>query len=241
MPAQENSEISEATKLYLENLISGLRSEIADLRIIVAEKNERISKLEATVIETVQRSVELAGRIDDLESNFNIRLDEQEQYTRKDCLHIEGITYVRGESNSDLKEKVIATIKSLGADIEHSDITRLHRSAKPKEEKDGRITAQTIVKFNNWSARSSTYSTRFAGSDDERKKRNVYVKLDLTRRRLNLLALVRNTLTGHKHAHAYANSECRIIIRNRLTKRDYVINSEKDLQNHFGNSDDNTT
>ena len=103
----DNSEISDGAKLYLEGVISGLRNEIADLRTAIEEKNERILSLEKDVVEAVQRNLVLAAKIDRLETDMVIALDDHEQYSRKDSLRIEGIEYVGGESNSSLKSKVI--------------------------------------------------------------------------------------------------------------------------------------
>ena len=226
---EPDQEISDATKAYLEHLVSGLRQEITDLRSLIEEKNERITSLEENVTESVRRNIVLAAKLSELEESVSVKLDDSEQYSRKDSLRIEGIQFSSDETNASLKSAVIKTLGDLGAKVSNSDIFRLHRSSKPRKRDDGRIVAQTIVKFTNWSARSAVYGTRFVGSLEERKKRPIFVNLDLTKRRLGLLARARKALKEHRFAHAYANAECRLIIRNRDTKKDLFFNTDAEL------------
>ena len=236
------SDISDGTKTYLENLVGGLRQEITELRSLIQEKNERINTLEVNlevsvtrinsleenVVESVRRNILLASKISELEESVNVRLDDGEQYSRKDSLRIEGIEYTSGETNASLKAVVIKSLNNLGAKVSQTDIFRLHRSSKPRTLTNGLTIAQTIVKFTNWSARSKAYGTRF-GSWEERKKRPVYVNVDRTKRRLGLLARARDALKDHSHAHAYANGECRLIVRNRAEKKDHPFNTNAEL------------
>ena len=131
--------------------------------------------------------------------------------------------------------KVVDTLNNLGADIGPSDIFRLHRSSKPRTTDDGRTVSQTIVKFTNWSARASAYSTRFdGGTMKERMARPGFVNLDLTKRRLGLLARAKKALKDHPNAHSYANSECRLVVRNRRNKVDYFYNTNVELDEILG-------
>ena len=93
------NEISDAVKTYLENLVSGLKTEIAGLRSLLEEKDERIATLEDGVVDAVQRNVALAAKVDELAEDMSVRLDDYEQYSRKDSLRIEGICYEKGESS----------------------------------------------------------------------------------------------------------------------------------------------
>ena len=239
----DECDISDGTKTYLENLVAGLRQEITELRAIIQEKNDRINTLEENidaqvqrintleenVVESVRRNILLASKINELEESVNVRLDDGEQYSRKDSLRIEGIDYTSTESNASLKEVVLKELNKLGAKVSKSDIFRLHRSSKPRTLTNGRTIAQTIVKFTNWPARAKTYGTRFVGSWEERRKRPVFVNIDLTKRRLGLLARARDALKDHPYAHAFANSECRLIVRNRTEKKDHPFNTNAEL------------
>ena len=241
MLSPETADISEATKTYLENLVSGLKNEIAELRAAVEDKNQRITELEETVVDAVKRNVILASRIDEMEAISNdysaridVRIDDCEQYSRKDSLRIEGIPYQTGETNPELKDKVLTELQKLGASVNKTDIHRLHRSSGPRTSTDGSVTAQTIVKFTNWSARSSVYGTRFKGTLEDRKKRPIYANLDLTKRRLGLLKRAKSALQDHPYAHAYSNAECRLVVKNRRSKDEYGFNTNNELDDILG-------
>ena len=132
---------------------------------------------------------------------ISIQIDDLQQYSRKYSLHIEGIEMMENETNVMLSKKVEETLNSLGANVSSADFVRLHRSSQPRKMKNGRTVAQTIVKFRNWSARSSAYETRFVGTWEPRKKRPCFVRLDLTKRRLGLMKHARDLLADLPSIH----------------------------------------
>ena len=122
-------------------------------------------------------------------------------------------------------------LKNLGATIDKTDI---RRSSKQRTTDDCSVIAQTIVKLTNWTARSNAYATRFKGTLEERKKRPIYVNLDLTKRRRGLLKRAKAALQNHPSAHAYPNSECRLVVRNRARKENYLFNTDAELDDILG-------
>jgi len=101
-----------------------------------------------------------------------------EQYSRRNCLRIDGIAVVQNEDNNSLKQTVISKLGERGILITDRDVDRVHRSGKPTpmhkfktylnkvnhtnaevDTTDVTETAQVIIKFTNWAACSSVLQT----------------------------------------------------------------------------------
>ena len=206
-------------KAEFRESVAQLTSVIDQLKLSIEAKNQRISDLENQVTHVVQRNVQLAGDIGAMRNDINnvaIGLDDQEQYSRKPCLRMEGILKADGETNEILATKVVDSLNQLGANISTDDIFRLHRIGRQRTDRNGRkLPPQTIVRFTSWGARSRAYSTKFTGDDDQKKAGACFVMGDLTKRRLLLLNRARAALAKHPFAHAYADGECRLVVKNR--------------------------
>ena len=85
--SENNCDISEETKQYLDNLLrastAALKSEIDDLKLLVNQKNEQITELSNKVIEVVQRNVELTNQLATVTEVLDTKIDDLEQYNRK--------------------------------------------------------------------------------------------------------------------------------------------------------------
>ena len=164
----EQSEISEGVKLYLDNLLRSstaeLKSEIDCLKALISQKNEQIVSLNTKVVEVVQRNVELSIELKDLRDDVVVKIDDLEQYGRKNSLRIEGVAIADKESNEQLTKKVIDTLNEMGANVTSEDIFRLHRSGKPYT-RGGRRVAQTIVRFHGRSKLATQEPSRNVNSD----------------------------------------------------------------------------
>ena len=232
MEDSASTEISDGVKKYLAELLHSstleLKNEIDELKSLINNKNEQIAELNEKVIHVVQRNIELAGELKEVRHDFEIKIDDLEQYGRKNSLRIEGIEVCENESNTQLTKKVAEVLNVMGANITPNDFFRLHRSGRPHM-RNGKRVAQTIVRFKSWSARSRAYQTRYTGTKEERESRDQFVRLDLTKRRLALLSSAQTLLDKHLFAHAYADSECSLLIMNRTTKNKYRFNSEYEL------------
>ena len=257
MASPEGTEISEGVKQYLDSIIEVLKLELTNLRVSVESKNKQIADLKTTtddlkeaivnlrgtvaaknkqitdlnvkVTDSIRRNVQLASKVSDINESLSTRIDDLEQYGRKSSLRVEGIEVSPGETNAALTEKVEHALNALGAKVNSSDFVRLHRSGRPHKAKDGRQVAQCIVRFRNWNARSRAYDTHFDGSFEERKKKPYFVRLDLTKRRLDLLKKAQNLFEHHPTAHALADSECRLLVKNRETGAKNFFNTPAEL------------
>ena len=211
-------ELKAELKAEFRDTIANLTSMIDQLKQSIDLKNDHISDLEQRITKVVQQNVKLSSEVSvmqrHIEDVVEVRIDDLEQYSRKNCLRIEGIKHDRAETNESLTTKVVDELNRYGAKISKDDIFRLHRIGRERTRLNGkRIARQTIVRFRNWGARSRAFSTKFCGTDDERKLRPAFVLLDLTRRRLTLLKRARAALDKHNVAHAYADGECRLLIK----------------------------
>ena len=117
----------------------------------------------------------------------------------------------------------------MGAEVYLEDFHRFHRSSQQRTLPDGRVVAQTIVRFNNWEARASALRASQRGTRKERLSRPQYVKVDITKRRLNLLKMAQKALEDHPIAHAFVNNECALKIKNRPDNRETTFNSCAEL------------
>ena len=56
------------------------------------------------------------------------KVDDLEQYSRRECVRIYGVTTERNETSDKVKNKVIAMIQGAGMNIPESSIYRAHRT-----------------------------------------------------------------------------------------------------------------
>ena len=213
----------------LQTHTAELKRDIENLQLKLDVKNKLIEELNDKVIDVVQRNVQLADELKLARENCDEKIDDLEQYGRKNSLRVEGIEVSQNETNADLTIKVAKALNSLGAKVTSTDFFRLHRSSGSRTTKDGRVVSQCIVKFNSWAARSRAYGTRFIGTRTDRLKKPYFVRLDLTRRRLDLLMQAQNLLEDHPTTHAFADSECKLAVKNRSTEKKWPFNTAAEL------------
>lgn len=109
----------------------------------IAPLKGEIAGLKAQLKEKETEAMEMAEKIDDLE-----------QYTRRNSLVVTGVTPLEGE---DTDETMIRIAKDhLGIDIMSSDIDRSHPLGKPNDNKPRPI----IVKFATYNVRRKVYKNR---------------------------------------------------------------------------------
>ena len=113
--------------------------------------------------------------------------------------------------------------------IEDTDVVRLHRSSKPKKNKDGVTCAQTLLKLGNWKARERL---AVANKNARAKRKDIRVHNDLTQRRFQLLKYARDR-TERAMARRYPNRDMRNNLR--PEKKVYVFaNIQSDLKFKIG-------
>ena len=146
-------------------------------------------------------------------------VDEQEQYSRRNCLRFHGVPETAGENT----DKVIIELvkEKMGVELHPSDIDRSHRiTPRNPKEGDHAQPKSIIVKFSRYNARDSVYRAR-----TKLRRTNIYIHEDLTAKRSRLLYKSRN----HTNVEKTWTSDGRIIA---LTKdnRKVSILRESDIE-----------
>ena len=125
--------------------------------------SDRFDILEQTLKEKDEKIKELERKIDILEEknedlitqnqNFSVKLDDLEQYSRRNCLLLHGVKE-NEEENTD--EIVLSTIaEEMGIHINEEDIDRTHRLGKPNRN-DGKP-RPIIIKFTRYAVRHKVF------------------------------------------------------------------------------------
>ena len=135
--------------------------------------------------------------------------DNQEQYSRRDCIRISGIPETPNNMNTDA---VVADLcKDIGVFLDSKDIDRSHRVCR----EGGSKPRQIIVKFATYRIRQNVYKARSklksAGHAD------VYINEDLTKKRNKLLYEARKLVKASRINSAWS-SDGIILIKDRDNK-----------------------
>ena len=116
-----------------------------------------------------------------------MKIDDNEQYSRRLCLRVNDIPCKSRESNKDLEQILNKEFIKIGLNLQHDVIDRVHRTGKKVEIEDvgddGVVTGvsvlqQVIVHFRSWSHRTLIYNSS--------KKSKLKFKVDLTKQRNDL-------------------------------------------------------
>ena len=214
-----NAAISEAVLKATDTLnmkIDGLISRIGLLEETIRCKDAHIDKLEADI--AVCRRVN---------QQLKVSHDDLEQYGRRMNVRVENVPYSDGETDGQLRDKLLAIFDKAGAHVSAGDIVRHHRSGRLRE-KDSRRNGevpeedggggpqpkygQCIVKVNTWRARESLHLAR-----KKAREQGNPIKQDLTKRRLDLVMKARNMMDGWETfeppVYAYANINSDLVMR----------------------------
>ena len=197
--------------------------------------NEKIEELLKEIKEKDAKIDTLFSRVDALEGDVALlkrtcvllerKCDDNEQYSRRTSVRINGIVVPDRETGDDCVRSVVQILnESPEIEITDANIERAHRVGKPKINSNGTKTHQMIVKFKSWNVRSNVYRQR-------KTLNSAKVYLDLTKRRLDLKKLAIEKCNDEEQvAFAYANFNCKLALR--LTNGTVrYFNSEEELNN----------
>lgn len=169
----------------------------ADLADLFAEL---MKPLKAELCETQKQLTIQIDKNNKLESDvkeLKIALDEQEQYSRRSCLRINGLIGDEGTPNENVERKLLMLAESHNIQVQPADIDTAHRVGKPNPG----YTRPVIVKFSNSKARQRVLAAR-------KTLDNIYINEDLTRYRQSL----------HYHA--------RMLVKNKKLERTWVAGAK---------------
>ena len=151
---------------------------IVDLKNIILKQNEKIERLESHVA-ILQNSVSLLQHSQ----------EEQEQYSKRLCLRIDGIKPTENENSDECLNKVKDVFSILDVDIPENVIDRAHRVGKPYTNHKNQKCHAMIVRFTTWRHRTKVYPAH-----DKSNNANVKIRLDLTKSRYSILKEALNKL-----------------------------------------------
>lgn len=118
------------------------------------------------------------------------RQDSQEQYSRRSCLLLMGVTEAGGTDEDQTERAALDVFKNkLKLDICAEDIERSHRLGPVKAHKIRPI----IVKFKSYKTRALVYAAK-----SQLKRSTLYIAESLTRRRLAVLNAARDRFGNEK-------------------------------------------
>ena len=165
------------------DLISEVRASIVEQ--ITKEVKEFISGQNETIIKLESEVAMLQTHVSALkQSNCNVleRVDDNEQYSRRVCLRIEGIETSVDETSEEILDKVCGIINNAdNCDIPKWAIDRAHRIGKKMiNESNNKELQSIIVKFVTFNHRTMLYKAR-------KSIKGVKIRLDLAKKRYKLL------------------------------------------------------
>ena len=161
-----------------------LLGSIDQLKQQIEEKN---SKIEEQKVENQK----LREQIEKTNMNFESKMNDMEQYSRKNSLRISGIREIGFESAEETIENVTETLnkafKHLNLQNEHINIA--HRLGKKKNDPHATAYRQIIVKFHSRMIKDSILKRRRA-----LKGSNIFISEDLTPIKQQVLACLRKKM-----------------------------------------------
>ena len=167
---------------------------------------KRIELLENRVCE-LESSLQVSQQVNKL---LKKEIDNNEQYSRRKCLIIDGIAPVKTETPEQLKQKIklIATnhmkIRNIHPDAFEFEFDKCHRIGPVKNNRQS-----AIIKFKSDNFREHMYRSKKSAPT------NVRFRVSLTKRRINLLLHANERVEGIpliKFAYADINGNTKLLL-----------------------------
>ena len=198
------SNLNLITKDHMDRLIVNLKSE---LRNVLCEEVEKATMPLAKRVDALEGKLAVYGTH---LKNFETKLDDAEQYSRRSCLRLHSLPYPSDgdETAKQCFDKVVKIIdKELDLQVPAHCIDRVHRIGL-RTTKDGVTHQAVIIKLSSWEQRVSIYRAR------KKLKDYKVVLLDLTPRRAALLSDAKKIIKDHSNIkYAFADINCRLGLR----------------------------
>ena len=215
---------------------AALRPIYKELRLLPSKSNidGAISELESRFKEQDDKITEPTERVAALELEvtkvraFERRIDDAEQHSRRLCLRIDNVLVDDKETSEQCLNKIMHVIDNMDVAINRDMIDRVHRIGKKfarektEDSDNSEVTdnedrevpgmsstryQQIIVRFTSWRARTLIHRKRKSA------RNKIKIKLDLTKRRLNLMKFARRESKAHvKVDFVFADVNCNIYL-----------------------------
>ena len=185
--------------------VASLREEVNQQKLLIKEQNDIIEKLKKEIqnmkgqLVTVQSDVLFSQHVNNLLSR---KIDDNEQYSRRNCIIIDGLDTEHNDSEETIKKKVKDMLKE-DLDVHNSIIEDIDRAHQITSFVDGK--QSVIVKFNTFTSKKNVLKNR------GQLPRSKFIKSSLTKRRSKLLSYTKRTISTCKYIkHAYADMNCQL-------------------------------
>lgn len=168
------TEIRSEIKDQIQSLRDYVDSEMKPLKNAIGTLQQKVAEIDLLhkQINILQKDKDiLHANLDQMESD----IDRQEQYSRRDCLRINGVLGDTGDHRENTDDKLLLMAREANIPLHQSDIDKSHRLGKPR---DG-FNRTVIVKFSNSKARDRVLAAK-------KSVNNIYINEDLSRYRQNL-------------------------------------------------------
>ena len=162
--------ISTDIQEYFANLIEPLSTKDGLKKMFEEFKTEVLEKMEKKLEEQEERIVKLESSLairNNIIDKLLVSSDDNEQYSRRSCLRIHGITFDDTNKHEDIHAIIEKCYKEVNIDLKCDEIDRAHRIGKSYvEETSGKKVKSIIIKYKSWDARSRFYKARPKGFSD---------------------------------------------------------------------------
>ncbi len=192
-------------KKYVKGLVDKIEIKVNEIIQTEIQKSVKplVDKLEACERKLAVYEAHFQG-LEKRMADYEEKLDDAEQYSRKSCIRIYGIPLSSDSENSEACiGKVKQIFEEIEVDVPDEGIDRAHRIGK-KYIKNGRQEQAMIVKFTSWRYRTAVYRAR-------KKASNKFIQLDLTSRRAGLLKSAKKKAEDHENiAFVFVDVNCNL-------------------------------
>ena len=116
-------------------------------------------------------------RIEKLESSLAVvqrmesKVDNEEQYSRRQCLRFNNVPLPEEHESKDCMEKIKDILEELDCRVGIDSVDRAHRIGRRMVSKDGKTQQQSIARFSSFRDRTKVYRNR-------KKLDNIKIRLD---------------------------------------------------------------
>ena len=166
---------------------------ITELGLKIVKLEEKVTTNEETIARLDEIVSLLEGQIVYLETQDKLKtrkLDDLEQYIHRESLRFNGFQTKQNEFIEYCAKRVKQFIRNtLKVEVDENDFNRIHRIGQKYKRDDGKECQQIIVKLKGFIPRTKVHRARKHKSD-------ISVKLDLTKRRYDLLKEARTRIKG---------------------------------------------
>ena len=172
-------------KIFLSEqteILKNLTSKVTQHESTIAVLQNSVSKL-TSENEALKRRIETEAKENvDAKINFENELNLLQQYSRRQCLRVDGVKVSDDiETSEDVVKIVHDFMKDVGIKTSDMVIDRAHRIGRSYMNEDNEKVKSIIVKFTNFRVRTLFYEKR-KSLDPQ-----IKVRIDLTKRNYDLL------------------------------------------------------